>query len=107
LALPDRTELRAAGFRVLPDLSDRQLLAVSHRWLLGLALSTLLLPTLGLPANPALQGMVGGLAVALATTATWYWHRPLFPLQTARRLRSILHLHLALILLILLTDSLL
>ena len=107
LALPDRAELRATGFRVLPDLSDRQLLAVSHRWLLGLALATLLLPALDLPANPLLQGIIGGLALTLATTATWYWRRPLFPLQAARRLRSVLHLYLALTLLVLLADSLL
>jgi len=107
LALPDRAELRAAGFRVLPDLSDRQLLAVSHRWLLGLALATLLLPALDLPTNPLLQGIIGGLALTLAMTATWYWRSPLFPLQAARRLRSVLHLYLAVILLILFADALL
>jgi hypothetical protein len=47
------------------------------------------------------------LALTLATTATWYWRRPLFPLQAARRLRSVLHLYLALTLLVLLADSLL
>jgi protoheme IX farnesyltransferase len=107
LALPDRAELRAAGFRVLPDLSDRQLLAVSHRWLLGLALATLLLPALDLPAMPLLQGVVAGLTLTLVTTATWYLRSPRFPLQAARRLRSVLHLYLALTLLVLLADFLL
>jgi len=105
LALPDREDLRTAGFRVLPDLSDRQLLAVSHRWLLGLALVTLLLPALALPAHPLLQGAIAGLALTLTVTSSWLWHRSLFATNTARRLRRLLYLHLALVLLILFTDA--
>jgi protoheme IX farnesyltransferase len=106
LALPDRDELRSAGFRVLPELSERQLLAVSQRWLLGLALATLLLPTLDLPAAPLLQGLLGGLALALAAAASWLCRQQLFPASTARRLRRLLHLYLALVLLVFLTDAL-
>jgi protoheme IX farnesyltransferase len=106
LALPDRNELRAAGFRVLPELSERQLLAVSQRWLLGLALTTLLLPALDLPATPLLQGLLAGLALALAATASWLCQRHLFPASTAQRLRRLLHLYLALVLLVLLADAL-
>ena len=106
LALPDRDELRSAGFRVLPELSERQLLAVSQRWLLGLTLATLLLPTLDLPATPLLQGLLVGLVLALAAAASWLCHQSLFPAQTARRLRRLLHLYLALVLLVLLTDAL-
>jgi protoheme IX farnesyltransferase len=106
LALPDRDELCAAGFRVLPKLSERQLLAVSQRWLLGLALATLLLPILDLPATPLLQGLLAGLALTLAAAASWLCHRSLFPACTAHRLRHLLHLYLALLLLVLLTDAL-
>lgn len=106
LALPDRQELRAAGFRVLPELTDRQLLTVSHRWLLGLALVTLLLPALQLPAAPLWQGVVVGLAVALIATASWLQRRNLFAAYTAPRLRRLLHLYLGLVLLVLLLDCL-
>jgi protoheme IX farnesyltransferase len=106
LALPDRNELRAAGFRVLPELSERQLLAVSQRWLLGLALTTLLLPALDLPATPLLQGLLAGLALTLAAAASWLCQRNLFPANTAQRLRRLLHLYLALVLLVLLADAL-
>ncbi|MCM2265508.1 MAG: UbiA family prenyltransferase [Desulfuromonadales bacterium] len=107
LALPDRMELRAAGFRVLPELSDRRLLAVSHRWLLGLALATLLLPALSLPAQPLLQGVVVGLALALVITSSWFWYRSLFAVTTARQLRRLLYLYLGLVLLTMLVDALL
>lgn len=106
LALPDRIELRAAGFRVLPELSDRQLLTVSYRWLLGLALITLLFPALNLPAAPLLQGMLTGLALTLAGAATWLLYRGSFAAVTARRLQRLLQLHLALALMLLLTDAL-
>jgi protoheme IX farnesyltransferase len=106
LALPDREELRAAGFHVLPDLSDRQLLAVSHRWLLGLALATLLLPALALPAHPLLQGVVAGLAVTLVIASSWFWRRGRFAIDIARRLRRLLYLYLGLVLLTLLVDGL-
>lgn len=104
LVLPDRMELHAAGFRVLPEFSDRQLLAVSYRWVLGLAMATLLLPVLELPAVPLLQGVVAGLAVALAATASWLQHRSLFATHTAGKLRRLLHLYLGLVLLVLLLD---
>jgi protoheme IX farnesyltransferase len=107
LALPDRDELKNAGFRVLPLLSDRQLLTVSHRWILGLALSTLLLPALDLPGNPLAQGVLIGLAAALAITATWAVCRGPFPAATARRLRRDLHIFLGIALLALVTDHLL
>ena len=106
LALPDRDELWAAGFRVLPKLSERQLLAVCQRWLLGLALATLLLPILDLPTTPLLQGLLAGLALTLAAAASWLCHRSLFPACTAHRLRHLLHLYLVLLLLVLLTDAL-
>lgn len=107
LALPDRAELKAAGFRVLPELSDHRLLAVSHRWLLGLALVTLLLPTLDLPGEPLLQGAMAGLALSLAGLSHWFRHHTLFAGVIARRLRRLLCLHLTLVLLILCIDALL
>lgn len=106
LALPDRGELRAAGFRVLPELTDRQLLTVSLRWIAGLALATLLLPALDLPAAPLLQGVVAGLAVTLAAVSMYTCHRTVFVHDAARRLRRLLHLYLALVLLALLGDAL-
>lgn len=106
LALPERDELRTAGFRVLPALSDRQLLAVSHRWILGLALATLLLPALSLPTSPLLQGVLAGLALALAIMSSWFWHRSLFAVGTSRRLRRLLSLYLASIMLVLFIDAL-
>lgn len=107
LALPDRRELKTAGFRVLPDLSDRQLLAVGHRWILGLALATLLLPALDIPSPPLLQGLVAGLAIALAITTAWLYHWSVFIRDAARRLRRLLHLYLAMVLLALLAAPLL
>ncbi len=106
LALPDRDELHSAGFRVLPALSDRQLLAVSHRWILGLALATLLLPALSLPVAPLLQGVLAGLALALAIMSSWFWHHSLFAVDTARRLRRLLSLYLSSIILVLFIDVL-
>lgn len=105
LALPDRMELKAAGFRVLPELSDRQLLTISHRWLLGLALVTLLLPALALPTGSLLQWVIASLSLTLAITSSCFWHQNLFVTVTARRLRRLLYLHLALVLLILFTDA--
>ena len=107
LALPDRDELKRAGFRVLPALSDRQLLAVSHRWILGLALATLLLPVLDLPVNPLAQGVLIGSAAALGITATLAVCRGPFPTTTARSLRRGLHIFLGISLLALTTDHLL
>jgi protoheme IX farnesyltransferase len=107
LALPDRLELRAAGFRVLPPLSDRRLLLISLRWLLGLALTSLLLPVLSLPASPWLQGVLIILALALIITVVLTHMRSLFAADTARRLCIILHLYLGLVLLVLLLDNVL
>ena len=107
LALPDRAELTAAGFHALPALSDRQLLTVSCRWLIGLAIATALLPLLALPVTPLLQGTVSFLALAMVLMALRYWLRPLFPTRDARRLRSLLHLWLALTMGVLLADALL
>jgi protoheme IX farnesyltransferase len=107
LAMPDREQLWAAGFRVLPGLSDRQLLAVSRHWLLGLAVVTLLLPALDVPAAPLPQGVVIGLALALAATSLRVHRKALFPLEAARRLRRLLHLFLGLLLLTLLAAPLL
>jgi protoheme IX farnesyltransferase len=106
LALPDRDELRTAGFRVLPALSDRQLLAVSYRWILGLALATLLLPALSLPASPLLQGVLAGLALALAIMSSWFRHCGLLAVDVSRRLRRLLYLFLGLILVVLFVDAL-
>lgn len=106
LALPERDELRTAGFRVLPELTDRQLLTVSHRWILGLALTTLLLPMLSLPGTPLLQGVLAGLAIALAMMSSWFWHRGLFAVKTSWRLRRLLYLHLVLTLSVIFVDAL-
>ena len=106
LALPERDELRTAGFRVLPELTDRQLLAISHRWILGLALITLLLPMLSLPGTPLPQGILVALAITLAIMSSWFRHRGLFAVNAAWRLRRLLYLHLALTLLVLCVDAL-
>ncbi|TLM64996.1 MAG: protoheme IX farnesyltransferase [Deltaproteobacteria bacterium] len=105
LAIPDRAELRAAGFRVLPELGDRQLVAVSRRWIVALALATALLPLLAIPAHPPAQGAVAGLALALAGGNAWLARRERFAVTAARRLRHLLHLHLALVLLAILAGT--
>lgn len=108
LALPDRSDLAAAGFKVLPGgLSDRQLLAVSHQWVLGLAAVTLFLPLLEIVTHSLLQGVLAGLAASLAIMSTLLLRRPFFPLRAARKLRYGLHLYLGLVFLLLLTDGLL
>jgi len=102
LALPDREELYAAGYRVLPEpFSERQLLMLCHRWLLGLTLATLLIPALG---------MVGGitaaitflLAMILACYSSVLLQRPLFPNQAAFRLRIAVSSYLLTLLVLLL-----
>ena len=105
LALPDRADLQAAGFRVLPALSDRQLLALSHRWLLGVAAATLGLIMLGVVQARPLQLLLGGAALLLAVYGTRTAAAIAFPAVTARRLRIALLLHLALLLAIVLLDS--
>lgn len=107
LALPDREELRAAGFRVLPNLSDRQLLAVSHRWILGVAAATLGLIMLELVQAWPLQLLLAGAALILAVHSTRTAAAIAFPAETAHRLRIALLVHLALLLAILFLDTLL
>lgn len=106
LAMPDRQDLEATGFRVLPKgLSDRQLLAVSYQWTLGMAAVTLFLPLLQIVRHSFLQGLLGGVAIALALMSTLLIRRIMFPLKAARQLRYGLHLYLALVFLILLIDG--
>jgi protoheme IX farnesyltransferase len=106
LALPDRAELKSAGFRVLPKgLSDRQLLMASHQWILGVSATTLLLPLLQLVMDAFLQGLLYGLAAALAIGGTWLCKRALFIDRVARKLRIGLHVYLAVVLLVLLLDQ--
>jgi len=108
LALPDRPELEAAGFKVLPaGLSDRQLLMTAHQWILGVAATTLLLPLLNLVGNMFLQGLLYGLAASLALGSTWFSRKALFIQRIARRLRLVLHVYLAAVLLTLLLDQVL
>jgi len=108
LALPDRQELQATGFKVLPHgLTDRRLLLLSQRWILALCAAGLLLPLLRLVETPALQGIVAGLSLALALGSTWLLHRSPFPQVVARQLRMVLHLHLALLIACLLAEALL
>jgi len=105
LALPERGELAAAGFRVLPSISDYRLLTLSRRWLFSLVLSTALLPALQLPAAPLWQKIIGALAMALAVTTILLCRKPLFVADTARHLRRFLHIYLALVLLTLLAGA--
>jgi protoheme IX farnesyltransferase len=107
LALPDRTELTAAGFRVLPKVSDRQLLSLSHHWLLGLAAVTIGLVMLQLVRGWWLQLPLLAAALLLAGYATRCLGAVRFPADTARRLRRALHLHLALLLAVVLLGTLL
>lgn len=106
LALPDRSELAAAGFKVLPKgLSDRQLLMAAQQWILGVAAMTLLLPLLHLVRNDVLQGLLYGLAATLAISSTLACRKALFVQNAARKLRIALHIYLASVLLILLLDQ--
>jgi len=108
LALPDRAELQAAGFRVLPErLSGRQMLGIAHFWMLALATSSLLLPLLHLVQLPAIGGLVAAAAFALALSATRLQRQALFIEQTAGRLRIVLHLYLGLVMMLILLDGLL
>lgn len=106
LALPDRQELQATGFKVLPPgLTDRRLLLLSHRWILALCVAGLLLPLLRLVETPLLQGMVAGLSLFMALGSTWLLNRSLFLHRTARRLRIGLHLHLGLLIIFILIEA--
>jgi len=106
LALPERDELAAAGFRVLPaSLSDYRLLVLSHRWILGLALATLLLPVLGLVVNPLAQGLLVALVLGLVGCSTIVLRRTLFAEPAARYLRIGLSFYLLFVLLLLLAGG--
>jgi len=99
LALPDREELRRAGFKVLPArFSAHQLISISHFWILGMITATLLLPLMHLVKVPVLQGMIAGLAISFAVWSTQIQRKTLFVEQTARKLRIGLHVYLALVL---------
>jgi len=101
LALPDREELAAAGYRVLPEpCSDRQLLMCCHRWLLGLALATLLLPALDMVSGLA-AAITLLLAIALGCCCSMLLQRPLFPQQIVLRLRITVSFYLLILLLVL------
>jgi len=102
LALPDRDELAAAGYRVLPEsCSERQLLSRCHRWLLGLAMATLLLPAIGM-VNGLSAAITFLLAMILACFCSVLLQRPLFPTQTAFRLRIVVSFYLLTLLVLLL-----
>jgi protoheme IX farnesyltransferase len=106
LALPDRSELQAAGFKVLPQrMSDRQLLMAANQWMLGVAATTLIMVPLHLVRDAFLQGLLYGLAASLAVSATWFSMKTLFVHRAARKLRIGLHIYLAIVLLILLIDQ--
>jgi protoheme IX farnesyltransferase len=108
LALPDRDELKRAGFKVLPEkLSGHQLLSVSHFWILGLVTATLLLPPMHLVNLPLLQGLVAGLAISFAVWTTRIQQKSLFIEKTSYKLRVGLHLYLGLVLGIILLNGLL
>jgi len=108
LAMPDRDELARTGFKVLPEkLSGRQLLSVSHFWILGMITATLLLPPLHLVQVPLLQGLLAGLAITFAIWSSRTQHRALFIEESAYKLRIGLHIYLGLVLGTILLNSLL
>lgn len=107
LALPDRRELRDAGFRALPETSDRRLLALCHHWILGVAATTLVLVMLRLVHAWPLQLLLTVAAVMQAVYATRTLAAIAFPAEIARRLRIALLLHLALLLFAVVGDALL
>ncbi len=108
LAMPDRDELRLAGFKVLPaTLSNQKLLHICHFWIMGLSSVTLLLPLLHLLWQPLLQGALAGLALTFAIWASFVQRKVLFVEKAARKLRFGLHLYLGLVLCILLLQGML
>lgn len=99
LALPDRDDLRRAGFKVLPDkLSVHQLLNISHFWILGMITVTLLLPLMHIIRLPLLQGVIAGLAISFAFWTTRTQKKSLFIEESTHKLRIGLHLYLGLVL---------
>ncbi len=106
LAMPDRDELRLAGFKVLPaTLSNQKLLHVCHFWIMALSSATLLLPLMHLLWLPLLQVILGGLALSFAIWASAVQRKVLFVEKTAKKLRLGLHLYLAMVLGILLIQG--
>lgn len=101
LALPEQVQLRAAGYRVLPELGERKLLNICHRWLLGLALATLWLPALGMLCGPA-AFFTSFAALSLALFSSLLLQRSQFPQQTAVALHRLVSLYLLVVLLTLL-----
>ena len=107
LALPDREELKRAGFRVLPrNFTGGQLLSLSHFWILGMVAATLLLVSMRLVQFPILQGVIAGLAIAFAIWATRTHKKTPFVDIIAAKLRIGLHIYLGLILGSILLNSL-
>ena len=107
LALPDREELKRAGFRVLPrNFTGGQLLSLSHGWILGMVAATLLLASMPLVQLPILQGVIAGLAIAFAIWVTRTHKKTPFVDIIAAKLRVGLHIYLGLILGSLLLNSL-
>ena len=107
LALPDREELKRAGFRVLPkNFTGGQLLNLSHAWILGMVAATLLLVSIRLVQLPILQGVIAGLAIAFAIWATRTHKKTPFVDIIAAKLRVGLHIYLGLILGSILLNSL-
>lgn len=99
LALPDRSELKRVGFKVLPqNLTGQQLLSISHFWILGMVTATLLIPPMQLVQIPILQGLIAGLAISFAVWTTRIQQKTLFIEKTAAKLRIGLHIYLGLIL---------
>ena len=97
--IPDRDELKIAGFRILPDsLSNQKLFHVSLFWVLGLCSATLLLPIVRAVDLPCFQVVIICLAVALVS---WCFHcqRQFVLVETVgRQLKCALHLYLVLLL---------
>jgi len=99
VAIPDRTELELAGFRVLPQgITNQRLLYLCHFWILAMTSCSLLLPLLGVVQHPALQAALVALAAGFALWCSLVQARTLFGELAIARLRMGLHLYLGLLL---------
>jgi len=108
LALPERDELKQAGFKALPtNFTPRQIINLSHIWILALACVTLLLPALQLVTLPLLQTLLAATAIGFALWASRLCVKSLFIEKTAHKLRFGLHLYLALVFGLILIDKIL